>query len=151
MDENNNKIAKFLEKIKMLESSGGINTNHETMESGIHKGQSAYGSYGLMPNTIQELVNRKRLETGLDPDYESLNNNNPDAIKAILKQKPDIEERLAQQLAERLLNKNLEDEKAAYGWKMGHNIPADKITPEKLNSNEYVNRFRSLKNRITSK
>ncbi len=148
MSDNNTKISKFLEKIKMLESSGGLNTNHETMETGIHKGQSAYGSYGLMPNTIQELVNRKRLETGLDPDYESLDKHSPDEVKAILQQKPDIEERLAQQLAERLFNKNIEDEKAAYGWKMGHNIPVEKITPEKLNSNEYVNRFRSLRQKL---
>lgn len=139
-------LQQFLEKIKQLESSGGTNTDHEVLQNGIHKGQSAYGSYGLMPNTVQELVNRARMSGQMPDQYKDLNNKNPDQIKQVLDLHPELQDRLAGDLGRRLLDKTGGDEdKAAYGWKMGHNLPSDSITPEKLDKNEYIKRFRSLK------
>ncbi len=147
------KVAAFLNKIKMIESSGGININHPEMTSGIHNGQSAYGSYGLMPNTIQELVNRSKIETGkLDPDYQHLRNEDPEFVKTVLGARPDLEDRLASQLAERLLQRSGGDEeKAAYGWNQGHNLPINQITPDKLDSSDYIKRFRSLREKLGAK
>lgn len=142
--------AKFLEKIKMIESSGGIDTNHPEMTHGIHKGQSAYGSYGLMPNTQQEILNRIRLKSGgLDPDLQKIYKEDPDYVKAVLSARPDLEERLAQELAEKVISDSKGDEEiAAYKWNMGHNLPSDRITPEKLDNSEYVKRFRSLRQKL---
>lgn len=139
-------IAKFLEKIKMIESSGGIDLNHKPMTEGIHQGHSAYGSYGLMPNTIQELVNRKKQQEPLDSEYKKIDKEDPNYIKAVLHGNPELEQALAKQLAERLLQRTAGDEeKAAYGWNMGHNTPVENITPEKLNSNDYIQKFRALR------
>ena len=61
-DERKRQIDNFLEAIAGVESSGGVNFNHPTIKTGIHKGQRAAGTYGLMPNTVKEVVNRMRLE-----------------------------------------------------------------------------------------
>lgn len=140
------KVAKFLEMIRMIESSGGKDINHPEISSGIHEGQSAYGSYGLMPNTIQELVNRKKLEQPLDQEYKKIDKEDPHYVKAVLHGNPELEQTLAKQMAERLLQRTGGDEeKAAYGWNMGHNTPVDQITPEKLDNTEYIKRFRALR------
>lgn len=138
------KLAKFLAKIKMIESSNGMDTNHKTMESGIHKGQSAYGSYGLMPNTIQEIVNRSRISGHMNPSYKEIYHKDPEAVKAALEQNPEIEEQLANDLALRLLQRMPDDERAAYGWNMGHNLPPERISDEDLNTHPYVQKFRAL-------
>lgn len=146
------KVQDLLNRIKMIESSGGINTNHPEVNSGVQQGQSAYGSYGLMPNTIQELINRARQQGPLDEDYQHLRNQDPDFVKTVLKARPDLEDRLAQQLGQRLLDRTGGDEdKAAYGWNMGHNIPVDQITPEKLDNSDYVQKFRSLRDKLGPK
>lgn len=144
------KLKQFLENIKMIESSGGMDTSHKEMESGIHKGQSAFGSYGLMPNTIQEIINRKKLSEGkLDEDYKKLYKEDPDFIKAVLHARPDLEERLATDLANRVLQRaGGDEEKAAYKWNMGHNLPVERITPEKLDQSEYIKKFRSLRQKL---
>jgi len=144
------RLKQFLNKIKMIESSGGKDLDHKEMTSGIHEGQSAYGSYGLMPNTIQEILNRKRLnEKKLPQDLKNIYQQDPEFVKTVLSARPDLEEQLASELAKRLLNKTQGDEeKAAYGWNMGHNIPVEKITPEKLDNHEYIKRFRSLREKV---
>jgi hypothetical protein len=130
----------------MIESSGGQDTNHDEISSGIHEGDSAYGQYGLMPNTIQELVNRKRLEGPLNSEYKKIYKEDPDYTKAVLHGNPELEKALATQMAERLLQRTGGDEeKAAYGWNMGHNTPVDQITPEKLDKTQYIKKFRELK------
>lgn len=147
-----NKLTKFLEKIKMIESSGGIDTDHREMKEGIHKGHSAYGSYGLMPNTIQEIVNRARIEKGLmSPEYQEIHQKDPDTVKALLSEKPELEEKLARDLAIRLLKRMPDEERAAYGWNMGHNLSPDRITKEKLNAHPYIQKFRNLRHKLGMK
>lgn len=138
------KLARFLQKIKMIESSGGVDLNHPEMQSGIHKGQSAYGSYGLMPNTIQEIVNRSRISGKMNPSYKEIYNKDPETVKTVLEQNPEIEEQLAKDLALRLLQKMPDEDRAAYGWNMGHNLPPERISEEDLNTHPYVNKFKAL-------
>lgn len=66
------KKQRFLKMIKHIESTGGANTDHKTMEEGIHKGHSAQGPYGLMPNTKAELERRHPSHEFIDDkDYAS--------------------------------------------------------------------------------
>ena len=143
------KLAEFLQKIKMLESSNGKDLNHKQVESGIQAGDSAYGSYGLMPNTIQELVNRSRINHHMDKDYQNIYNQDPESVKTILSARPDLEERLAKELAQKVMNNsNGDEENAAYRWKMGHNRPPGSVSPEDLNNNDYIKKFRALKEKL---
>lgn len=146
-DQQKEKIKKFLDSISMNESSGGKNTEHETMQTGIHAGDTAVGNYGLMPNTVQEMHKRMKMEG--NPNY------NPDIIDAdstqvqdMLKQNPQLQQQAAEYMAGMLLKKTGGDpEAAAYGWRYGHNAPADQLI-EKSIDNPYVNSFDQYYNKI---
>jgi hypothetical protein len=130
-------LKTFLQKIAQIESAGGKNTKHRTMKSGIHAGSSAYGMYGLMPNTIRELAKRQEMN-----DIASMSDED---IKQQFSQNPELENKFAEYLGGRLLNKYDGDEaRAAYAWNMGHNLPKERITDEKLSSHPYVNKFNKL-------
>ncbi len=90
-----NHIAKkhpLLGAIGMKESSGGKNLNHKTMESGIHKGHTAGGMFGMMPHSAaftlkqdQQLAEKypELAEAAKDIDknhkqFTELFNNNPE-------------------------------------------------------------------------
>lgn len=153
----------FLNKIEQLESSGGVNLDHPEIESGIHAGSSAIGRYALMPNTIRELAQRVKrrdpklkLDQGFqgDPDLERYSDPNlsDDEISQTYLSNPELEQRTAKYLQKLLETRYANDpEKMAYGWNMGHNTKPENITPDKLKSNPYVNRFRQLQNFIKNK
>jgi hypothetical protein len=61
------KLEKFLANIRTIESAGGKNLRHPTVEGGLHDGDAAIGEYGLMPNTIQEYKNKRVPEEAI-PD-----------------------------------------------------------------------------------
>ena len=48
--------SKMLRAIASVESSGGKNVNHEAGGGKIHGSEHAYGRYGMMPQTIREVV-----------------------------------------------------------------------------------------------
>lgn len=53
-----------LKAIKMVESNSGRNTNHSIVSHGLNKGSKAFGSYGLMPKTVLDVVGKsKNLKT----------------------------------------------------------------------------------------
>ena len=55
------KVAKdypLLGAIGFKESSGGKNTDHETMKHGPHKGHTAGGIYGMMPNAASFILSK---------------------------------------------------------------------------------------------
>lgn len=139
-----NKILEFLRKIREIESSGGTDTEHRTMASGIHKDQRAIGDYGLMPNTVKEIENRaKESETrGLDKAAHLT----PDEMKKYMELNPPLQEEAAQRLAEHVLNKqNGDEDKAAYSWLYGHNLSPEKIEQRKYLEDPYVKKFQALK------
>lgn len=47
---------KMLQTISQVESSGGKNTNHGIGGGPIHGNERAFGKYGLMPETIREVI-----------------------------------------------------------------------------------------------
>ena len=139
-------IQKFLQKIEAIESSSGQNTNHPVVTApNLQQGTSAIGRYGLMPNTVKELVNRRRIRGTASPDMMDLSQAPPEVIKAKLEANPDLEDQFANDLANHVIRKQDGDEdKAAYSWLNGHNLTPDDITPDQLNSSDYVNKFRRL-------
>lgn len=129
----------FLKLIKQIESSNGKDTDHTPMSSGMHKGEAAIGSYGLMPNTVNEIVTRSK-----DRGLASIKDMSPSEKKSFIESNPDIEEKLAGNLAEHVLNKQKDPEKAAYSWLMGHNLSPDAIEKRKYKDSDYVKKFNKL-------
>lgn len=110
-----NHVQDLLRRIRLLESSGGIDTNHRTVESGLQKGETAIGDYGLMPNTIEELSNRYP-----SPIYEKMNKD--ELIKKV-QEDPELARTMAGTMGSFLKDKRgLTDEEAAAAWEQGHNL-----------------------------
>lgn len=149
-DANNEQVEDFLNKISQIESSGGRNTNHKEMQNGIHAGTSAFGQYGLLPDTIKELANREH-NAGNDSDaLDEIRSAKPTEVNAIMQAHPELESQLATNLAQRLLNRTGgDDTKSAYMWNQGTNLSPDSITDEKLNASDYANKFKKLKDSLT--
>lgn len=139
-------IENFLKVIAMIESSGGKNFDHATIKSGIHKGHQAAGTYGLMPNTTYEVLNRLRQRGQMPEELIKLRTMEPKAVKAYIEQNPEIEEYLAKELAQHVLNKQQGDEeKAAYSWYQGHNLSPDKIEQKPYGEHDYVKKYQKYK------
>jgi len=122
-DPRDNKALKnkaLLEKIGMLESSGGIDTDHEVMTSGPHKGDKAIGTYGMMPNTLVEMTKRfpSNINEGMSKqELEELARNNPE-----------FEEAMAGAMLSYMKDKRgLSDEEVAAAWEKGHNLKKPSI------------------------
>lgn len=131
-----NALNEFLEKIAMLESSGGKNTQHKmiTNPESIHYGTSAVGEYGLMPVTAQDLDRKYNIN--------ELQGLSKEEAQKRLEEDSDLRDRIARSLASELLNK-VPQETAAHMWKMGHNkVPSE----EKLERSDRVKKFKALQN-----
>lgn len=144
----------FLNTLREKESSGGKDFNHPVIKSGMHKGTSAIGNFGLMPRTTQDFLMREKKIRGkvLPEDLNEIANLDPNDVEAMnqlklkLEQDPDKERRIARMLAETVLKKHAGDEeRAAWGWKMGTSTPSDKITDDTLNKEEYIQAYRKNK------
>ena len=128
-----------------LESSGGTNTNHPTVQNGLQAGTTAIGKYGLMPNTVKELINQRRQTGTMTPELQDLDNMSPDDMKSYIEKNPDLESQFANSLATKVIHKQGGDEdRAAYSWKYGDNLTPDQIPNEVLQSNPYVQKFKRV-------
>jgi hypothetical protein len=134
-----------LKKImSLLESSNRDDVKHRTMQDGIHKGDSAIGRYGIMPNTAKELAVRNIADNIASPLDGAIKGSSTDNVERILKDNPDKYDQYATGLAEHVLD-NAEGDvpAAAAGWLYGHNMSAEKMR-SKLNADpEYKNRVNS--------
>ena len=146
------KLQSFLEKIGFLESSSGKNVVHKRMTSGLHEGEAAMGRYGIMPNTAQEFITRRKSRGQFGPDENVMSQMDPDQLTDFLAQNKRAEQNLAQDIGSRVLKRaGGDEEKAAYLWNMGHNLDPKNITQEDLDQSEYVQRFRRLKTLMDAK
>lgn len=144
----------FLKTISQLESSGGKNTQGQEIQNGIQAGTSGIGQYQMMPNTVKEIVNRRRQAGTMTQPLQDLDGMNPHEMKAYIEANPDVEEELAQSLATRVLQNQMGDEdRAAFAWHQGHNLKPENISTQKLNDadsvgGQYVDRFRRIKDQM---
>lgn len=137
---------RFLKTIGMIESSGGKNFSHPMIHSGMHKGQRAAGTYGLMPNTVNEILDRMRQEGALSPELQSLQELGPRRVKEEIERNPELEQQLADRLAQHVLDKQGEDEeKAAYSWFQGHNLSPEEIEKRKYQEHDYVKKYKKYR------
>ncbi len=150
-DENKLKPEDFLKIISQIESSGGKNFDHPEIQNGIQAGTAAAGQYGLMPNTIQELVNRQRLSGQMNPAMRDIASEPPEQMKADVESNPDIENQLAGQLATRVLNKSNDPAMAAYMWHSGHNLQPQQVQERNYMNDPYVQKFLKLRNMLGNK
>lgn len=140
---------KFLDTIRQIESSGGKNTDHPAMNAGIQAGTQAFGQYGLMPNTVKEIAKRKLMQGEVNPNIQTLNRLPASQVNDYLSTNPDVEQQLADTLADRVLQRQGGDEeKAAFSWNMGHNLTPDQIQQRDYLNSPYVKKFDMIKNMV---
>ena len=148
-EDRKQQIQNFLNAISQIESSGGKNFNHKEIESGMHQGHRAIGTYGLMPNTVKEMDNRMRRDGLTLEDAQAIQEMAPDAMKEYIESNPEYEKRLAEYMAGHVLDKQMGDEeKAAYSWFQGHNMSPESIDSQGYKDHDYVkkyNKFNKLK------
>ena len=131
----------FLELIREIESSGGKNRNHKTMTSGPHEGDTAIGDYGLMPNTVKEVSNLKTGKRQSDI-YGHLRKLDNKEIETLVGSDRDLEDKLANDLADIVLSKSKSDDRAAFRWNQGHNIER---VPASYRDKDYVEKYLNAK------
>lgn len=143
--KNNQELENFLEKIGFIESSSGRNIKHKLIKTGVQKGTRAIGTWGLMPNTVKELIERKKIDKSADNQDLFLDSLDTPQLYSFISSNPQVEKKYAKQLAQYVLERaGGNAEKAAYMWNMGHNLSPNKITANELNSSDYVKKFRRL-------
>jgi len=147
-DYTDEEVDRMLDTIAQIESSGGKNFNHAQIKSGMHTGTSAIGTYGLMPNTIQEIANRKRMAGELTPELEQVSKLPPDKMKQTLEANPDLEKAFARKLASEVLKKQPNDEMAAYSWFQGHNKTPQQIKEENYQDHDYVKKYKKFRKNL---
>lgn len=154
-EEKNRILDQFMEDTAFLESSGGKNFNHAKINQGIHAGHRAAGTYGFMPNTVQELIRRKEMAGQDIEDFRPIyGSEDADAVKKFIETNPELEDRLARTLAEKILDEtDYDTEKAQYMWQYGHNMPQEKVEKFYKDSDRVkkYNQFKKTRNRLADK
>lgn len=153
MPDSNGKMTQeeFLNAISQIESSGGKNTNHRTVNSGVNAGDSAIGQYGLMPNTIRDTVKRATASGELPPDMSEIQNRDSLSLKNMMENYPASETMIANALAHRVLNKYSDPQMAAYSWNQGTNLTPEEIQKRDFMNSNYVQKFNKIKNMMGNK
>lgn len=135
-------IDRFLWNIMQVESSGGKNTNHKTMRTGIHKGQKAVGRWGLMPHTITEMLNRMKTDKVSNPPLEKMRGMNSNELDSHFRNNPKHELSVARFMGNFAMKRQGNDvNRAAYAWLMGHNDSYAKSPDHHINNHYYVRRY----------
>lgn len=148
------KYDNFLKAISGVESSFGANQEHPVIQEGIHAGDAAIGEYGLMPETAIDLSKKigtkdtvlgRHLQEVPLPDVQGLSQLDKDSVKQRM-QDPKVMQQLVRLLAtEQELKQGGDEDKMAYTWNQGSNIPSERIKPEDLKTSPYVNKFKKLR------
>lgn len=142
MDVNN-----FLKIIGQIESSSGRNFGHEEIQHGMHKGHRAIGTYGLMPNTIDDIIDNIK---NAPEHIKAIKNMSPEQKKQFLESNPQYEEYFAKHLANRVVQRFKSPEKAAHAWHYGQYLNPNKLDKKRL-QNEYVDKFRKIRQGLAKK
>lgn len=148
--ENKRKQA-FKDAIAEIESSSGKNVDHQRMESGIHKGDKAFGDIGLMPNTAKQYA-KELLSSGDDSaELQGIlsSKQGSDQVNQILEDNPELYQKLKDYHFDRLLIKNKNDPfKAAHAHYYGENfaqnrnLDGDKFNPFSHDKSGYIDKFK---------
>lgn len=104
--------------IQMVESSGGKNTNHEKLPvNSIHRGERAFGSYGLTPLLIRETIG---MHKDLSRKYGHMKKLTHNDFHEAMNKHPELEQIIASRHYDRLAKKLGHDPaKIGYAWLNG--------------------------------
>lgn len=132
------KLDRMRAVIGGLESSWGSNKKHTPMTSGPNAGQTAAGSYGMVPGTLKDVL-KQRMNRGLenDPELNSLaNEENPDVITENLNSNQELDRKAARHALELLAQKyDNDDAKILSAWRNGTN---KKFKDDSYKDEDYV-------------
>lgn len=128
-----------------MESGGGKNLSHEPITSGIHAGDTAYGAYGMLPNTAKEMAKRRMLRGEGDRQDEQMQTLDNKFVNDAFVAHPELENRYVDELAKKAMDTSKDDVvDAAYRWRWGHNLPNEKVEAVKAANPEYFERIKKL-------
>lgn len=148
----NKRNSKFLQLMSILESSGGKNTNHPTVSSGIQAGDTAVGEHALMPNTAKELANRKMLSGEANISDEVVLNSDNKQVEQILKNNPELQNKYVNDLANNVMDNTQDPALGAVAWRYGHNIKDPNELKSLADQNpEYMNRIKKAMDQVYNK
>lgn len=131
--------AKMLRTIASVETQSGKNMQHKPV-GGIHGGESAFGKYGLMPNTIRETISMNR---DLKTKYGKAVSLKGDDMRRYMEDNPGLEDAIAQRHLQRLEHHFGQDpSKLGYAWLEGirGTYKAGK-DPNKINNHWHVKKI----------
>lgn len=112
----------FLNKMAFLESTNNPMVRHPDTSQG-----RAMGTYGIMPNTLKEMLDDKKI-TGQEPKFQDISRTPQSDREQYIQSHPDIEKALADALAAHINRQQGDlDNSAAYGWQYGHNLTPDRM------------------------
>lgn len=113
---------KTLEAISIVESQNNSKAKHSVIKKGVHKGHFALGKFGLMPNTIKDIIKKDRL---LSLTHSYVLKYNQVQLKDLMENDVLFEYEIASKLYDRLKNKYKTLDKISYSWLNGSvkNIP----------------------------
>lgn len=89
---------RMLSTISNVESSGGKQQNHKPL-GGMHHGESAYGKYALMPNTIRDTI---KMNPDLRAKYKKATMLQGKDLHRFMQDNPGLEDTIAQRHLKRL-------------------------------------------------
>jgi hypothetical protein len=135
-------ISRNLNHISCIESNCGKNKKHRIVNHGLNAGDRAAGSYGLMPITTKEIINKN---PKLSIKYGHIAKLPHDKINKIINLNDNIDKEIASAHWDRLGKAFPKDEiRRVYAWKNGI-TGAKRASALKINSDPYVKKFKRLK------
>jgi len=147
--EENNKNH-ILNAISMVESSGGKNIEHERLPANsIHRGERAFGKYGLTPLLIRETIGAHK---DLSRKYGHLKQLKGDQFHEQMDEHPELEGIIASRHYDRVARKFGHDPaKVGYAWLNGITGTARAVRDKKDINNHWhvqkiLNAFKDSKN-----
>lgn len=136
---------RFLWNTMQIESSGGLNTEHQPIKHGRFKGERAIGKWGLLKPTVNEIVNRMRIAGNLKAEHARLETMSRDDLEHHFKENPQVELDMARFLASHVLKRQKGNQhKAAYSWLYGHNLFPSDISEHHLANEDYVAKYKKF-------
>lgn len=149
--------AQLLKDIAMLESSGGIDTDHQlvTNPASVQYGHKAIGRYGLMPNTLHEFMRRAERTGNIPYSARHVRGASPEELAQEAKTNPEFEEVMSRQLLAHLRKKQADDAQAALMWKQGHNLTTKEaqamVDAQLKDPKSRASKFANLRSKLASR
>lgn len=137
-------IRRFQKALAMIESSNNHKALHDEQQSGIHAGDRAIGAYGLMPNTLNEDINKNKSLAQYKSRLPATENQE---IYNKLQNDPKLQDDIAEQKIANMSDDFQTPEEVRYAWRYGPNAGKRK-TLEDIKSDKDVMKFMDVYNKI---